>query len=147
MFELQRTPASTTSQRVERKYPLPDAMLDTAVTALCSVLPIYRYAGSHDWTSIRTTYLDTDDLQCYEDYLQNLRAQLPYDKISIQYKPASDTVAVLILDYATQNGVDLIVMSSHGRSGAGRWVHGSVADKVLRGASCATLIVRCQQES
>jgi nucleotide-binding universal stress UspA family protein len=82
-----------------------------------------------------------------EDYLQKLHAQWPYDKISIQYKPASDTVADLILDYATDNGIDLIVMSSHGHSGIKRWVHGSVAEKVLRGASCATLIFRCQQNS
>jgi nucleotide-binding universal stress UspA family protein len=80
-----------------------------------------------------------------EDYLQELHGQLPYERISIQYKPASDTVADLILDYATDNGMDLIVMSSHGHSGLKRWVHGSVAEKVLRGAPCATLVIRGQQ--
>jgi nucleotide-binding universal stress UspA family protein len=80
-----------------------------------------------------------------EDYLQELHAQLPYGKISIQYKPASDTVADLILDYAIDHGIDLIVMSSHGHSGLKRWVHGSVAEKVLRGAPCATLVIRGQQ--
>ena len=80
-----------------------------------------------------------------EDYLQELYAQLPYDKISIEYRPASDTVADVILDYATDNSMDLIVMSSHGHSGVKRWVHGSVAEKVLRGAPCATLIIRGQQ--
>ncbi len=47
-------------------------MLEAAVVELRGVLPIYRYAGSHDWSSIRTTYLDTDGLQCYEEYQQNL---------------------------------------------------------------------------
>ncbi|MCA9960439.1 MAG: universal stress protein, partial [Anaerolineales bacterium] len=32
--------------------------------------------------------------------------------------------------------------SSHGRSGIERWIHGSVTEKVLRGAHCATLVVR-----
>jgi nucleotide-binding universal stress UspA family protein len=82
-----------------------------------------------------------------EDYLRHVRAQWPNDKIAIEYKPASYPVAELILDYATDNGIDLIVMSSHGSSGVRRWVHGSVAEKVLQGVSCAALIIRCQRNS
>lgn len=69
MFEIQQTPISTTSQRLERKYPLPDAMLDLAVARLSEILPVHRYVGEHDWSSIRTTYLDTADLAAYQDYL------------------------------------------------------------------------------
>jgi SPX domain protein involved in polyphosphate accumulation len=64
--------ASTTSERIERKYALPDFMLDDAVNAIERILPIYRYNGSSNWTSIRTTYLDTLGFQCYQDYLQKL---------------------------------------------------------------------------
>jgi nucleotide-binding universal stress UspA family protein len=42
---------------------------------------------------------------------------------------------------ATQPG-DLIVMTSHGRSGPGRWLLGSVADAVIRGATTPVLLVR-----
>jgi len=72
MFELDHAPASTTSQRIERKYPLPDTMLEETIAALHTVLPVYRYNGAEDWSSIRTTYLDTHDLQCYQEYLQAL---------------------------------------------------------------------------
>jgi len=82
-----------------------------------------------------------------EDYLQNVRTQWPNDKISVEYKPASYPVAEQIIEYATHNGIDLVAMSSHGRTGVSRWVHGSVTEKVLQGASCATLIIRCQQDS
>jgi nucleotide-binding universal stress UspA family protein len=51
-------------------------------------------------------------------------------------------VAEAIVDFAKVNHIDLIVMSTHGRSGLSRWVYGSVAEKVLRGAHCPTLIVR-----
>jgi nucleotide-binding universal stress UspA family protein len=37
---------------------------------------------------------------------------------------------------------DLIAMSTHGRSGLGRWAFGSVADKVLRGETVPVLLVR-----
>ena len=56
----------------------------------------------------------------------------------------SGDTAGAIINYAEQHKIDLIVMSSHGRSGMGRWLHGSVAEKVLRGADCATLIMRDQ---
>ena len=35
-----------------------------------------------------------------------------------------------------------IVMASHGRTGLGRWVYGSVADKVLRAADRTVVLVR-----
>ena len=38
------------------------------------------------------------------------------------------------IDYPRVTKADVIVMSTHGRSGIGRWVFGSVADQVLRGA-------------
>jgi nucleotide-binding universal stress UspA family protein len=81
-----------------------------------------------------------------EDYLQTISSHLDYDKVMTEYEPASLTVAELILDRASEHGVDLIVMSSHGRSGVDRWVHGSVTEKVLRGASCATLVIRSHLE-
>jgi nucleotide-binding universal stress UspA family protein len=52
------------------------------------------------------------------------------------------TAANAILDYADHNGVDLIAMSTHGRSGIGRWLLGSVADKVVHGAKMPVLLVR-----
>ena len=47
-----------------------------------------------------------------------------------------------ILEYAEANGIDLIAMSTHGRSGIGRWVLGSVTDKVLHAGDTAVLTVR-----
>jgi len=42
--------------------------------------------------------------------------------------------------FTRHNDIDMIVMSSHGRSGPSRWAHGSVADKVFR-ASCAPVLM------
>lgn len=41
----------------------------------------------------------------------------------------------------------LIVMSSHGRGGVDRWLHGSVAEKVLRRARCPVMLVRATVSS
>lgn len=47
-----------------------------------------------------------------------------------------------IIDFARDENVDLIVMCSHGTSGLGRWVFGSVTEKVLRGAETPVLVIR-----
>lgn len=46
-----------------------------------------------------------------------------------------------ILDYADNNGVDLIAMSTHGGSGPARWAMGSVAQRVISRARVPVLTV------
>lgn len=46
-----------------------------------------------------------------------------------------------ILRYAAQHPIDLIVLSTHGRTGMSRLLLGSVAERVLRGARCPVLVV------
>ena len=46
-----------------------------------------------------------------------------------------------IVDCAEKEGVDLIVMSSHGRSGLSRMLVGSVTDRLVRTAPCPVLVV------
>ncbi|MFO8010763.1 MAG: universal stress protein [Dehalococcoidia bacterium] len=47
-----------------------------------------------------------------------------------------------IVDYAERKHIDMIVMATHGRSGINRWALGSVANKLVRAASCAVVLVR-----
>ena len=57
--------------------------------------------------------------------------------LSYDIKPAD-----VLADYAEKNGVDLIVIATHGRSGASRWAWGGVADRMLRAACVPVLMVR-----
>lgn len=47
-----------------------------------------------------------------------------------------------ILRYANDNDVDVIVMSTHGRSGVGRFLMGSVTEQVIRGGEVPVLAVQ-----
>ncbi|MGF1478765.1 MAG: universal stress protein [Cyanophyceae cyanobacterium] len=47
-----------------------------------------------------------------------------------------------ILDYAQDLAADLIVMSSHGRTGMSRFMLGSVAERVVRLSKCPVLVIR-----
>ena len=51
-----------------------------------------------------------------------------------------------ILDYIEGSNADLLIMTTHGRSGLKRWVYGSVTSKVLSGSKCSMLIIRPPQE-
>lgn len=47
-----------------------------------------------------------------------------------------------ILNYAEENGIDLIVMGTHGRTGLEKAVIGSVTEKVVRKSSTPVMTVR-----
>jgi nucleotide-binding universal stress UspA family protein len=62
--------------------------------------------------------------------------------VRVRWQTQFGMAAQGILDVATKCGVDLVVMSTHGRSGLGRWIMGSVADRVLRASHIPILLIR-----
>ncbi|WP_136600858.1 universal stress protein [Salinigranum halophilum] len=50
----------------------------------------------------------------------------------------------VILEYATEHGVDLIVMGTHGRHGVSRFLLGSVTERVVRTSNVPVLTVRSE---
>lgn len=75
-----------------------------------------------------------------EDYLAKAAAKLQKEGINARTVVTEGTAADEILKYASKNKVDLIIMSSHGRSGPTRWAFGSVADRVVRHATVPVLV-------
>jgi len=75
-------------------------------------------------------------------YLSKIADGLKKDGVVARVVIVDGKPAEQILDYAGENQVDLIVMSTHGRSGISRWVMGSVADRVLRRSGIPVLAVR-----
>jgi nucleotide-binding universal stress UspA family protein len=76
------------------------------------------------------------------EYLRQVAGKLDGYQVPIETQTALGPVADTIIDFAAERGADLVAISSHGRSGVSRWVLGSKAERVLRGASCATLVIR-----
>ena len=82
-----------------------------------------------------------------ELYLKRIRSEYKNDSVALKTETVMGAPAKTIIDRAAHHDIDLIVMSSHGRSGISRWFYGSVAEKVLHGAPCAILIIRGTQEN
>lgn len=74
-------------------------------------------------------------------YLDSKAKELAGSASSVETMVAVGSPASTILDEAERSSADLLLVSTHGRSGSERWQWGSVADKVIRGASCNTLVI------
>jgi nucleotide-binding universal stress UspA family protein len=78
-------------------------------------------------------------------YLAGVVERLRSSGVQVTTETPKGAPAHTIVDRTRQLGAELIVMTTHGRSGLGRLVFGSVADSVLRHAPCPVLLIRVQE--
>ena len=77
-------------------------------------------------------------------YLRGVEHRLAREGVTVSSEVRFGRPADEIIAFANAHQIDLIAMSTHGRSGLARWAYGSVADRVLRGANCPVLLVRAK---
>jgi len=80
--------------------------------------------------------------QMLADAARTHAAEVPYEVVVKHGNPYTE-----ILDLATAQHADMIVMSTHGHTGPQRLVIGSVAEKVVRTAPCPVFTVRHTAEA
>lgn len=111
---------------------------------LLTVVEQYEGAG-YSWGGVVTEQQLAEEAKRTEAkaavYLKKVAAGLAREGLCVNYYVLSGTPTDVILDYARKNDVDLIIMSTHGRSGPGRWAIGSVADRVIRYSSIPVVVV------
>ncbi|MDQ6670530.1 MAG: universal stress protein [Chloroflexota bacterium] len=89
-----------------------------------------------------TPILEADRAEAVR-YLDGVAARLKQQhNLNVFTEHFDGSPAAEIIERAGALGVSLILMTTHGRSGLGRMVFGSVADSVLRHAPCPVLLVR-----
>ncbi|MFQ5949862.1 MAG: universal stress protein [Nitrospiria bacterium] len=74
--------------------------------------------------------------------LDNLVKELVEKKVSVRSDLVTGTPYREIIKKSQEEDVDLIVVGTHGRSGVEHFLLGSVAEKVIRVATCPVLTVR-----
>ena len=111
-------------------------------------------------TLLRVVYQDDDSNSCgfvnpmdwqmrkteAESYLKSLQNRLSEVDIECEVNIIEGKPAQQIVDFAHQNQVDLILMSSHGSSGVSEWNINSTVQKVLLRAKMPIMIIRAYQE-
>ena len=108
---------------------------------LFQVVPFMPIYGSPEL--VTPLIVDEKQKEAAERYLSNLAEELKKRGLKVTAMVRTgQQVAVEIIDFAKESGVDLIVMSTRGRSGISRWVLGSVTHKVLTRAETPILLLR-----
>lgn len=77
-----------------------------------------------------------------EEYLAPIAAMLRSQGVDAAWAIRHGRAADEILAAADESGTDLIAMATHGRSGIGRLLFGSVAEAVLRRAAVPVFMIR-----
>ena len=86
--------------------------------------------------------VESEQIAAAEKYLQEVVNQVRLDGLKPRAELLRGSVAESLAEYAAKNGVDLVIIATHGRSGVSRWVWGSVADRILRSSCVPVLMIR-----
>lgn len=83
-----------------------------------------------------------------QNYMVGMRNNLRSEGLKVSYiiiegRPPAESIC----DFVEEEGVDLVVMSTHGRTGLARFLFGSVAQKVLQTVRVPVMLIRPDQES
>jgi nucleotide-binding universal stress UspA family protein len=78
-----------------------------------------------------------------KEYLEAIAKGLREQGLTVNTAVTQGQPADEIVDFTVKHGIDLVIMATHGRSGVGRWVFGSVSDRVVREAKVPLLLIRC----
>jgi nucleotide-binding universal stress UspA family protein len=79
------------------------------------------------------------------DYLEHVASSLREKGLEVECVIVHGNPAEAIVAYAQNHEVDLIAIATHGRSGLGRLVFGSVADSVLRQSGLPILLIKPEE--
>jgi nucleotide-binding universal stress UspA family protein len=95
----------------------------------------------YGWVVYSEQQMETDKALA-RDYLAKVGARLKRRGVAVESEVRFGNVAEEIIKFADEMHVDVVVMSTHGRSGIGRWVFGSVAERLLYQGNNPLLLVR-----
>jgi nucleotide-binding universal stress UspA family protein len=97
------------------------------------------YGASLTVAHVNTTSVPGDK-EYWQEQLEQVRPvnpKIPVSHVLLQGDPATE-----IVRYSADAGIDVIVIGTHGRTGANRSEMGSVAEKVMQQAPCSVLVVK-----
>ncbi len=96
------------------------------------------HATAFDYNALKKTLIDESN-----KYLAKVQSQLSSKGIKAKTETIeSNGPSHTITEYAQKNGIDLIVMATHGYTGMKKMMLGSIALKVLHESNVPVLLVR-----
>jgi nucleotide-binding universal stress UspA family protein len=110
--------------------------------ALGAEVFLLRVTVAHVFPGVDPTAGEVDVVQHAEAYLADLAGRLRTAGLPVQTAVRYGEAAPEILAHIGDNAIDLVAMSTHGRSNLSRLLLGSVAEHVVRHAPVPVLLLR-----
>jgi len=104
-------------------------------------LKLYGSAESHISPEERER-LEADSMEVAAAYLEEKARPFREQNFLVECVILYGNVVEQIIAFTEKNGVNLIIIATHGRSGVSRMFLGSIADRIIRGSPVPVLIVR-----
>jgi nucleotide-binding universal stress UspA family protein len=124
-----------------------------AIIATCSIPPevvfltvVEPFQAQSVHTGDWADKIQKEAVRVAHNYLDQLVEKLKGEGINASKAVVEGEPAQATLDYIQKNNVDLIIMSTHGRSGVSRWIFGSTANRILRYSPVPVLVARPRGE-
>lgn len=136
------SPCSDAALQFVRGLPLPANSRVIIVSAVQVVVPAYAEvyavgAGGVD------QYLE-DETKAHGEVVARAEKQLREKGLQLEARVLIGDPREVLVRTARDEGVDLVVLGSHGRSGIAKLVLGSVAAHVMTHAPCSVLVVKAK---
>ncbi|HEV2706653.1 MAG TPA: universal stress protein [Pyrinomonadaceae bacterium] len=143
-----------------RSILLPTDFSECAAHAVPAAASLARLTGAHvlclhvvepvvptvGWTPVAEPLPLADLSGQLEDSaareLPKWKARAEFEGLTVEELIVHGEAASEIVRTARERGADMIVISSHGRTGWGRIIFGSTAESVVRHAPCPVLVVK-----
>ena len=117
--------------------------IEKLATDLKASIHLLQVVYAHTFPGVDPTEAEVAVVRKAEEYLKKIEGQLKAKGFNADWHVRYGDEAEEILDHASQKDVDLIAMTTHGRSGIKRFLLGSVAEKILRHSAKPIFLVRC----
>jgi nucleotide-binding universal stress UspA family protein len=123
----------------ENILPKVEKLASDLETGIC----LLRVAYAHTFPGVDPTDAQVTAVREAEEYLRRIEEQLKTKGFNVDSHVRYGDEVEEILDHASQEDVNLIAMSTHGRNGMKRWLFGSAAEKIVHSSPKPVFLARC----
>jgi nucleotide-binding universal stress UspA family protein len=137
---------SVLKQLKEINRQFPRNKLDIILARVCEIFspPVgYPPPLSMSWDE-SIAYEKKRCMAICQDYLSAVQDKLAKAGVKTRTEVPEGNPAEVLIDYINKNSIDLVVLSTHGRTGFSRWAFGSIAEKVLKGSESPVLLIHAK---
>ena len=130
------------SVMAEQALPYAIAQAERFRSELILLRAVWSSANGNGLSPVELGWIQEEMAGWARDYLESIATQVRTRGVPVKVVVLQDPPHKAITQFAEAYGVDLIVICSRGQSRPSRWLMGTVADRVVRGAAVPVLLVR-----